>query len=137
AQSLAPLRNQDKRADLPWWIGTHRAVLDAIRLKESTGPREDEDALQTLFDEFAAAPAPKMRFDLESYSAFFDRITQERMLRGPVRAHPRLQILGLLEARLLSADVVLLGGLDETIWPPAANTDAFLNRPMRQALGLT
>jgi ATP-dependent helicase/nuclease subunit B len=32
---------------------------------------------------------------------------------------------------------VLLGGLDETIWPPAANADAFLNRPMRQALGLT
>jgi ATP-dependent helicase/nuclease subunit B len=137
AQCLAPLRNQDKRADLPWWIATHRAVLDAIRLKESTRPREDEDALQTLFEEFAAAPAPKMRFDLESYSAFFDRIAQERMLRGPTRAHPRLQILGLLEARLLSADIILLGGLDETIWPPAANTDAFLNRPMRQALGLT
>jgi ATP-dependent helicase/nuclease subunit B len=137
AQNLAPLRKHDTRADLPWWIGTHRAALDAIRLKESTGPREDEDALQTLFEEFAAAPAPKMRFDLESYSAFFDRIAQERMLRSPTRAHPRLQILGLLEARLLSADIILLGGLDETIWPPAANTDAFLNRPMRQALGLT
>ena len=90
-----------------------------------------------LFDEFAAAPAPKMRFDLESYGAFFERITQERMLRGPTRTHPRVQILGLLEARLLGADLILLGGLDETIWPPAANTDAFLNRPMRQALGLT
>jgi ATP-dependent helicase/nuclease subunit B len=136
AQSLAPLRKHDIRADLPWWIAAHRAALDAIRLKESA-PGEDEQALQTLFEEFVAAPAPKMRFDLESYSAFFDRIAQERMLRGPTRAHPRLQILGLLEARLLSADVVLLGGLDETIWPPAANTDAFLNRPMRQALGLT
>src|SRR5947209_9739263 len=137
AQTLAPLRKQDRRADLQWWIAMHRAVLDAIRVKGDATEREDEQGLQTLFDEFAAAPAPKMRFDLESYSAFFDRITQERMLRGPVRAHPRLQILGLLEARLLSADVVLLGGLDETIWPPAANTDAFLNRPMRQALGLT
>jgi ATP-dependent helicase/nuclease subunit B len=136
AQNLAPLRKHDTRADLPWWIAAHRAALDAIRFKESS-PREDEDALQTLFEEFAAAPAPKMRFDLESYSAFFDRIAQERMLRSPTRAHPRLQILGLLEARLLSADIILLGGLDETIWPPAANTDAFLNRPMRQALGLT
>jgi ATP-dependent helicase/nuclease subunit B len=32
---------------------------------------------------------------------------------------------------------VILGGLDETIWPPVAETDAFLNRPMRLKLGLT
>ena len=46
-------------------------------------------------------------------------------------------ILGLLEARLLSFDRVLLAGLDETVWPPAVETDAFLNRPMRAALGLS
>ena len=49
--------------------------------------------------------------------------------------HPRLQILGLLEARLLSFDLALLAGLDETTWPPAAQTDAFLNRPMRASPG--
>ena len=59
------------------------------------------------------------------------------MQRGPRRAQPRLKILGLLEARLLQADVVLLGGLDETIWPPGAAADPFLNRPMRARLGLT
>ena len=36
-----------------------------------------------------------------------------------------------------SSDCVLLAGLDETVWPPAVETDAFLNRPMRAALGLT
>ncbi|HTZ68250.1 MAG TPA: PD-(D/E)XK nuclease family protein, partial [Roseiarcus sp.] len=51
--------------------------------------------------------------------------------------HPRLMILGLLEARLLSFNCVLLAGLDETVWPPAVETDAFLNRPMRAALGLS
>jgi ATP-dependent helicase/nuclease subunit B len=137
ADTLAPLRKQDRRADLQWWIATHRAVLDAIRVKGDATGSEGEAALDDLFDEFAAAPSPKMRFDLESYSAFFDRITADRMLRGPASTHPRLQILGLLEARLLNAHIILIGGLDETIWPPAANTDAFLNRPMRQALGLT
>ena len=57
--------------------------------------------------------------------------------RPSARGHPRLAILGLLEARLLGFDLTLLGGLDETIWPPAAQTDAFLNRPMRAALGLS
>ena len=57
--------------------------------------------------------------------------------RRRARGHPRLQILGLLEARLLAFDRVLLAGLDETVWPPAAETDAFLNRPMRAELGLS
>jgi ATP-dependent helicase/nuclease subunit B len=51
--------------------------------------------------------------------------------------HRRLKILGLLEARLLSIDRVVLGGLDEGVWPPRAETDAFLNRPMRARIGLT
>ena len=54
-----------------------------------------------------------------------------------MQRHPRLKILGLLEARLLDADVVLLGGLDEGVWPPKTQTDAFLNRPMRAEMGLS
>ncbi len=51
--------------------------------------------------------------------------------------HPRLAILGLLEARLLAFDRVLIAGLDEKVWPPSVDTDAFLNRPMRADLGLS
>ena len=78
-----------------------------------------------------------MVFDVQSYGLFFAAVAGEVILREAKRAHPRLQILGLLEARLFDADVMLLGGLDETVWPPQARTDAFLNRPMRAALGLT
>ena len=55
---------------------------------------------------------------------------------SPNQDHPRVFIWGLLEARLLKADRVILGGLDEQIWPPAAKPDAFLTRSMRLALGL-
>ena len=66
------------------------------------------------------------------------RSPRERALPPEPRgAHPRVQILGLLEARLLDVDRVVLGGLDEGIWPPTAETDAFLNRPMRLELGLS
>ncbi len=78
-----------------------------------------------------------MVFDVESYRLFFAAVAGEVILHEAKRAHPRLQILGLLEARLFDADVMLLGGLDETVWPPQARTDAFLNRPMRAALGIT
>jgi ATP-dependent helicase/nuclease subunit B len=48
----------------------------------------------------------------------------------------RAQILGFLEARLLHVDRLILGGMNEGSFPPAATGDPFLNRPMRLALGL-
>ena len=51
-------------------------------------------------------------------------------------AHPRLAILGQLEGRLVEADLVILGGLNEGSWPPAAESGPWLNRAMRASLGL-
>lgn len=54
--------------------------------------------------------------------------------RGPV--HPRLFIWGPFEARLQQPDVVILGSLNDGTWPKASDPGAWLNRPMREALGL-
>jgi ATP-dependent helicase/nuclease subunit B len=51
-------------------------------------------------------------------------------------AHPRVEILGLLEARLLSFDRVVLGALDETVWPLATDPGPWMSRPMRAQFGL-
>ena len=50
--------------------------------------------------------------------------------------HPRLSIWGPLEARLQSADRIILAGLNEDIWPQRTSVDAFLPRRFRQQLGL-
>lgn len=54
--------------------------------------------------------------------------------RGPV--HPRLFIWGPFEARLQQTDVVILGSLNDGTWPQSADPGPWLNRPMRQTLGL-
>ncbi|MGC8476969.1 MAG: PD-(D/E)XK nuclease family protein, partial [Acetobacteraceae bacterium] len=60
-----------------------------------------------------------------------------RALRGrDGTEHPRVFIWGLLEARLQPADVMVLGGLAETVWPPAADPGPWLSRPMRRRIGL-
>ena len=41
-----------------------------------------------------------------------------------------------LEARLLTFDRVVLGGLNEGTWPPETRNDPWLSRPMRRDLGL-
>jgi ATP-dependent helicase/nuclease subunit B len=50
--------------------------------------------------------------------------------------HPRVEILGLLEARLLTFDRVVLGALDETVWPLATDPGPWMSRPMRAEFGL-
>lgn len=60
-----------------------------------------------------------------------------RVLRGRDGAlHPRVFIWGLLEARLQSVDTMVLGGLAETVWPPATDPGPWLSRPMRVDVGL-
>ena len=64
-------------------------------------------------------------------------VRSRRALRGLGGAeHPRTFIWGLLEARLQSADVMVLGGLVETVWPPAPEPGPWLSRPMRATVGL-
>jgi ATP-dependent helicase/nuclease subunit B len=51
--------------------------------------------------------------------------------------HPRLQILGPLEARLLDVDDIILGGLNEGTWPGGVNSGPFLSRGMREQMKLS
>jgi len=137
--ALAPLRAGDARS-IGEWVALHRRSLAELGAHAEPRLAEDDVVLERLFDEIGGLgvdAAPRMRFDLDQYRSMFDRLVSDATVRGPQRAHPRLKILGLLEARLLDADLVVLAGLDETIWPPQPQSDAFLNRPMRAQIGLT
>ncbi|HET6238949.1 MAG TPA: double-strand break repair protein AddB [Acetobacteraceae bacterium] len=64
-------------------------------------------------------------------------VRTRRALRGGAGAeHPRVFIWGLLEARLQSAEVIVLGGLVEGVWPPLVEPGPWLSRPMRSTIGL-
>jgi len=64
-------------------------------------------------------------------------VRTRRALRGRAGSeHPRVFIWGLLEARLQAVDVVVLGGLCEGVWPPAADPGPWLSRRMRERIGL-
>lgn len=57
-------------------------------------------------------------------------------VRGQQHGASPLTILGLLEARLIPADVVVLAGLNEGTWPGAPDCGPWINRPMRETLAL-
>ncbi len=57
-------------------------------------------------------------------------------VRPPYGGHPRVFIWGLLEARLQQADLVILGGLNEGVWPALPSPDPWLAPRIRANLGL-
>lgn len=65
-------------------------------------------------------------------------VRSRRALRGRMEAeeHPRVFIWGLLEARLQSVDLIVLGSLAEGVWPPMTDPGPWMSRPMRRNSGL-
>jgi ATP-dependent helicase/nuclease subunit B len=70
------------------------------------------------------------------YVALLKTLLKGVTVRPHYGAHPRLSILGLIEARLYSADKVILGGVNEGTWPALPAHDPWMSRPMRRKFGL-
>jgi ATP-dependent helicase/nuclease subunit B len=88
--------------------------------------------LATLIAEGDALPAVTPR----QFADLLQRLMDAETVRAGGATHPRLRILGAIEARLVRADRLVLAGLEEGVWPAGAGQDPFLSRPMREALGL-
>ena len=69
--------------------------------------------------------------------ALLDALLEGQAVRPRYGQHPRLFIWGPLEARLQQADRIILGGLNEGVWPASVNADPWLSRPMRRRFGLS
>ncbi len=73
---------------------------------------------------------------LQDFAGAWLEAARGRMVRERAGGHPRLQVLGPLEARLISADRVILAGLNEGVWPAPAKADPFMSLGMRARAGL-
>ncbi|WP_456388509.1 double-strand break repair protein AddB [Profundibacter sp.] len=75
-------------------------------------------------------------FSAADYTNLFRSILNQAEVHDPTRPHPDIMIWGTLEARVQGADLVILGGLNDGIWPSIPSPDPWMNRLMRQKVGL-
>jgi ATP-dependent helicase/nuclease subunit B len=104
---------------------------------------EEGEVLAAHLAALAPAMAELPPVSPAAWPALFDSAMSgvvARSVRGsrgrPGGPHPRVEVLGLLEARLLSFDRVVLGALDENVWPLATDPGPWMSRPMRAEFGL-
>jgi ATP-dependent helicase/nuclease subunit B len=143
AQALEPLERIEPRKETTFSAlsACHRAAIE--RLSDDDGGRvaayagPTGEALVFAFDEIAAQSGdPDLAIKPADYADLFNVAIADRVVRRPEQPDGRVRIFGPLEARLTDADRVVLGSLNEGVWPPEPRPDPWLNRPMRLALGL-
>lgn len=72
----------------------------------------------------------------KEYAAVLLSLLSLEMVRKPYGTHPRLKILGTIEARFCAYDVVIAGSLNEGVWPKTNDADPFMSRAMKESFGL-
>ncbi len=92
--------------------------------------------LERVTGEIAAEAAGAGNITAAEYLNLFRAILERREAREQRHTHPDITIWGTLEARVQGADLVILGGLNEGIWPEQPAADPWLNREMRHRAGL-
>jgi ATP-dependent helicase/nuclease subunit B len=117
-------------------LRAHIKTLRASGLDLDEAERPDTEKLSEMLDELLSAETGAFHLTLPEYADAFAALLSSEPLRPPLEENASIRILGPLEARLVSFDRVVLGGLNEGTWPAGARTDAFLNRPMRRELAL-
>jgi ATP-dependent helicase/nuclease subunit B len=141
---MAPLVEvmAEKEISLVALANAHGAVAEALAATDTqsgaailwAGDAGEQAAgfLNELLEASAGFPDVAGR----DYPSLFDQLVLGRVVRPSFGRHPRLAIWGPLEARLQSADRIILGGLNEGSWPADPPTDPWLSRDMREAFGL-
>jgi ATP-dependent helicase/nuclease subunit B len=119
----------------------HSEILTRLSRDDTGSPaafaRDDGAALADVFADIAQQrPSDDLSIDVGDYPELFETAIAPEVCRRPGAPGERVRILGPLEARLVTVDRVVLGGLVEGVWPPDTRTDPWLSRPMRHDLGL-
>ena len=135
-------RLRDDPAELRSLLRAHVGAAEGLAADEREGGAarlwagDDGEAMADLvaeIDRNADAAGPMTG---ASYPALFESLLAGRTIRARYGHHPRLSIWGLLEARLQRADVTILGGLNEGVWPAKVEADPWMSRAMARRFGL-
>ena len=123
-------------------LAAHRRIAEALAAGPgATGSGElwernaGREALGVV-DALAHEAAHGGTMTASDYADLFASVLNTAEVRDPVTPHPGVMIWGTLEARVQGADLVILAGLNDGIWPELPAPDPWMNRAMRHAAGM-
>ncbi len=119
----------------------HLKVAEKLAASSGAGDQllwagEAGEALSGLFGPILQFGAESPPLALADYCALLSGYMAQSPVRPRHHRNAAIAIYGLLEARLIHADVTVLAGLNEDIWPGSTGSDPWLSRPQRAQINL-
>lgn len=155
---LAPLREKAEKIDAAWWgevealLGPLLGVADDTPLadwldllaaaaeglcEEGIWGNPDGRALSGFVEDLReAARSVGSAVPTRDLPAALADAMNRIAVRPPWGGHPRVQIYGLIEARMSRADMVICAALHEGSWPASPGADALLPPAVLRRLGV-
>jgi ATP-dependent helicase/nuclease subunit B len=141
---IAPLKplldlGREGETDLAHIADIHGRVAEAMSATPSdplaSWQGQDGHRLSQFLHKLSLYGA-EVRLDALSYQSALLTLMAGETIYPDKADHPRLSILGTVEARMHSADLIILGGLNEGTMPAEPPADPWMSHGMRLDLGL-
>jgi len=123
-------------SSLPALLGLLREAASELSGDEIWAGPAGRAAAELLESAEPASGLGPARLSPASLPALLEQLLAGVAVRPPYGQHPRIFIWGLIESRLQSADLVILGGLNEGVWPQLPTPDPWLAPRVRHELAL-
>lgn len=143
-QTIRPLAElyANPQADFTALLQTHLQVAEALSgSKNGSGDKvlwrgDDGRKAAALFSKVLPQLKVLEQIDPKQYAAVLTRLMATETVRPLYGTHPRLKILGPIEARFNQYDVVIVGEVNEGVWPVLPSSDPWMSRPMKKDFGM-
>lgn len=141
--AFTSLMQEGKRHPFGVFLESHLDAAEALaQSADRTGAErlwaaEAGEAAAAFLTELKQQSDLMVPLDSAEYLSVLSALFKGVSVRPKYGMHPRLDILGTMEARLIQPDVLVLGGLNEGTWPKGPAADPWMSRPMREECGLS
>ncbi|MGI4852023.1 MAG: double-strand break repair protein AddB [Janthinobacterium lividum] len=136
--ALLPLNQNLLR--LEQWVDRHLKTFELLTQNPDESAqdmilRPMGREITELFDHFKKFSSQQL-FNFAEYSSLLTTHLRSLRLTQNYGMHPRVHFLGILEARLLRFDLLILGSMNDIHWSHNATQDPWMSYDMKQRLGI-
>ncbi|MBE6451193.1 MAG: hypothetical protein E7016_04440 [Alphaproteobacteria bacterium] len=98
---------------------------------------DDGKAAADMFSDVLQQADAVGKIKAKHYLSVLTYLLSLNNVRYSYGTHPRLKILGPIEARYNQFDTIIIGSVNEGFWPEIPSSDPWLSRPMKTSLNMS
>ena len=152
-QAVEPLQTlyNEQEVDFTQLLQTHLSVAETLAAssdsilasdtKKTSGQMlwsgDDGRAAAAFFSRLLPQAETLGKIEPAQYASLLTILLSGQTVRTGYGTHPRLKILGPIEARFNHYDRVIIGEVNEGAWPALSSGDPWLSRPMKKDMGMS